>query len=80
MENNINLHSLKHKFIQQAQIKTPASPTPSQQPTPNPQPKINPNNQTNFTQNLQTAAMGNTENAAYTKEMMKFPKNFNTFI
>lgn len=81
MENNINLHNLKGKFIQQAIPKQPApsSPTP-QTSTPTPQPAPTQNTQTNFAQNLQSAMMGNTENATYAKEMMKFPKNFNAFI
>lgn len=81
MENNINLQNLKGRFIQQAQVKTsaPSSPAP-QNPTPAPQPTTNNSAQTNFTQNLQSAIMGNTENATYAKEMMKFPKNFNAFI
>ncbi len=81
MENNINLNLIKGKFIQQAQIKAPAPTSPaSQTPTPTPQTQINTHNQSEFAQNLQSAMMGGNEKAAYTKEMMNFPKNFNAFI
>lgn len=79
MENNINLHNLKGKFIQQTAPKAPAPSSPAPQ-APTPQPTPTQNVQSNFAQNLQSAMMGSTENANYAKEMMKLPKNFNAFI
>ncbi len=80
MENNINLNQLRGRNVLQAQNRPVVHNTPTQaeqipaakpaiQPTPSP-----------TTQNLQSAMMGGTENAAYIKEMMKFPKNFNALI
>ncbi len=81
MENKINLTQLAGKNVLRANQQKPAvhsnvqpSPTPTPA-TPKPAPA-----QTQFNRNLQSAAMGSTENAAYIKDMMKFPKNFNALI
>lgn len=80
MENKINLTHFAGKNVLRATQQKPAvhSNTPPAQPQASaPKPAVTP---TQIVQNLQSAAMGGAENAAYIKEMMKFPKNFNALI
>ncbi len=81
MENNINLNQLRGKNVLQAQQRAVVQNTPSpNSPTPTPQPTPTNAQASALPQNLQSAMMGGSENAAYIKEMMKFPKNFNALI
>lgn len=60
---------------QKPAVHSNVQPAPSQ--TTAPKPAVT---QTQFSQNLKSAAMGSSENASYIKEMMKFPKNFNALV
>ncbi len=80
MENKINLTHLAGKNVLRATQQKPAvhSNTPAAQPqVSSAKPSAPP---AQIAQNLQSAMMGGAENAAYIKEMMKFPKNFNALI
>ncbi|MBO7671920.1 hypothetical protein J6S88_00770 [bacterium] len=79
--NNINLNFINNRQIFRANTPPPPQ-TPMQQPAPA-QPQITP--QANMPQQIanqaiQTAMMGGAENAAFIKDVMKFPSNFNAFI
>lgn len=82
MENNINLNHLRGRNVLQAQNKPVAhsNPAPQMPEAPAAKPAPSPTPAQVTAQNLQSAAMGGTENASYIKEMMKFPKNFNALI
>lgn len=82
MENNVNLNQLKGRYIPKPQNTRPVDINTSGTSTPSPSNIKPPSTSSNFhaSQSLQTALMGGAENAAYIKEMMKFPKNFNALI
>lgn len=80
MENKINLNHLSGKNVLRATPHKPAVPSnaqPTSTQTAAPKPTTP---QAQFSQNLQSAAMGSSQNASYIKEMMKFPKNFNALV
>jgi len=79
--NNINLNFINNRQIFRPNNALPSQ--PAQQQTTPAQPQVQ--SQTNYTQQianqaLQTAMMGGAENAAFIKDVMKFPSNFNAFV
>ncbi len=80
MEKNININ-IHNKYVPQA-LNKPAvhknAPSPTPQPTTaKPSQALTPEQ---TPKNFESAMMAGSENAAYIKEMMKFPKNFNALV
>ena len=80
--NNINLNFINNRQILRAK---PASTPPASNFQPaaiqsSNTPEISTNAQQLASQSVQTAMMGGSENAAFIRDVMKFPANFNAFI
>lgn len=79
--NNINLNFINNRQIFKAKPNPPAPVVNSQASAQSASmPSVSSNSQQIASQSLQTAMMGGSENAAFIKDVMKFPANFNAFI